>query len=177
MSDEQNTGQTPVEPEVTTGGGTDAQGAGDAWRDVVAELDALGEALGRWMKAAVNDPDNKRRLDELSSRLEGLVSDIGDSAKGAVDSEVGQSFKEAADKTGDAFKVAGEKLSSEVGPRLAGAFKSVGDKLRGAADRIEERQAAAAQETTATPAPEPTTPPVAAPEAPVVPEPPVTPHD
>ena len=147
MSDEEATRETPVEPE-----------AGDAWSDVVAEVDALGEALGRWLKAAASDAENKRRLEELSDRLEGLVSDIGESAKGAVDSEVGQSFKEAADKTGDAFKLAGEKLTGEVGPRLADVFKAVGDKLRDAADKIEERQEPSAAEPAAEPGTPPETP-------------------
>lgn len=111
-----------------------------AWRAVVAELDALGDAIGRWAKTAVNDPDNKRKLSELGDRLEGLVDDVGAGIKGAAEGEVGQSFKEAADKTGDAFRTAGEKISEEVGPKLAGAFKTMGDKLRGAADRLEERQ-------------------------------------
>jgi hypothetical protein len=111
---------------------------------VVAELDALGDAIGRWAKTAVNDPDNKRRMAELADRLEAFADDVGTTVKGAADSEVGQSFKEAADKTGDAFRTAGEKVSAEVGPRLASAFKTMGEKLRGAADKIEERQASAA---------------------------------
>lgn len=167
MSDEQNAGYAPVDPEpvagTEAGPAEGAPGAGDAWRDVVAELDALGDALGRWLRAAVNDPENKRRLDEVSSRLDGFVNDVGTSVKGAADSEVGQSFKEAADKTGEAFKVAGEKFSEEVGPKLAGAFKVMGEKLRGAADKIEERQAGA-PEAAAPPSPEP--------PAPTVPTPP-----
>jgi len=183
MSDEQSTGYTPADPESA---GTEARpagavpGAGDAWREVVAELDALGDALGRWLKAAVNDPDNKRRLDELSARLDGFVSEVGASAKGAADSEVGQSFKEAADKTGEAFKMAGEKFSGEVGPKLAGAFKVMGEKLRGAADKIEERQAGVASEAATPPAAEPPAPtvPGAEPPAPTVPAPsaPAEPH-
>ena len=142
-----NTPQAPVQDgpggAEPTGGGAPAGSASDpgqAWHDVVSELDALGDALGRWLKAAVNDPDNQRRLDELSNRLEGLVSNVGSTVKGAAGPEVGQSFKEAAEATGEAFKTAGEKVSAEVGPRLAGAFKTVGDKLREAADKIEERQ-------------------------------------
>jgi len=139
MSDELHDPQEQVstEPEPTSE-------AAAAWKAVLAELDALGDALGRWTKAAVNDPENKRRLDEFSARLDGLVDDVGATAKSAVDTEVGQSLKDAADKTGDALRTAGEKISEEVGPRLAGAFKSMGDKLRGAAEKIEERQADAA---------------------------------
>ena len=176
MSDEQNTGYAPADPQpagTEAGTAEAAPGAGDAWREVVAELDALGDALGRWLKAAVNDPDNKRRLDELSSRLDGFVSEVGTSVKGAADTEVGQSFKEAADKTGEAFKVAGEKFSDEVGPKLAGAFKVMGEKLRGAADKIEERQAAAAAPTeaagTQAPTAEPPEPTVPTPSAPTEP--------
>ncbi len=170
MSDEQDTGYAAADAE-PVGAPESATDSGEAWREVVAELDALGDALGRWLKAAVNDPENKRRLDEVSDRLDGFVKDVGSSVKGAADSEVGQSFKEAADKTGEAFKAAGEKLSEEVGPKLAGAFKVMGDKLRGAADKIEERQAGAAPEAAA--------PPAAEPPAPTVPTPPspAEPHD
>jgi len=138
MSDEMNDTATPAPDAETT------SEAAAAWRAVVAELDTLGEAIGRWAKAAVNDPDNKRRADELSDRLEGIVSSVGTAVKGAAEGEVGQSFKEAADKTGEAFKTAGEKISEEVGPKLAGAFKTMGDKLRGAAEKMEERRDAAA---------------------------------
>lgn len=146
MSDEMNDGtQAPAEPASTPE-------AASAWRDVVSELDALGVAIGRWVSAAANDPENKRRLEELSTRLEGLVDSVGATVKGAAEGEVGQSFKEAADKTGEAFKVAGEKISEEVGPKLAGAFKSMSEKLRGAAEKMEERQTAPAEGSPAAPA-------------------------
>ncbi len=138
MSDEMNQAtQSQAEPEA-------ASEAASAWREVVSELDALGAAIGRWVTAAANDPENKRRLEELSNRLDGFVDSVGSSVKGATEGEVGQSFKEAADKTGEAFKVAGDKFSEEVGPKLAGAFKTMSEKLRGAAEKIEERQPEAA---------------------------------
>lgn len=135
MSDEMNATPQP---------GPEAAGSSEAaaaWSDVVAELDALGAAIGRWVTAAVNDPENKRRLDELSTRLDGIVDSVSTSVKGAAEGDVGQSFKEAADKTGEAFKAAGAKVSEEVGPKLAGAFKSMSEKLRGAAEKMEERAA------------------------------------
>ena len=116
-----------------------ASEASQAWSEVVSGLDGLGEALGRWVKAAVNDPDNRRRADELSSRLEGFVSQVGTTIQGAASSEVGESFREAAEKTGDAFRQAGEKISDELGPRLSGAFRSAADRLGKAAGRMEER--------------------------------------
>lgn len=151
MSDETNqttqqASETASTPEATA-----------AWRDVVAELDALGAAIGRWVTAASNDPENKRRIDELSDRLDGFVDSVSATVKGAAEGDVGQSFKEAADKTGEAFKAAGAKVSEEVGPKLAGAFKSMSEKLRGAAEKMEERASEAAPSEGAAPAetPEP----------------------
>lgn len=164
MSDEMNNPVPPPgEPQVETPGEPQAGAPdpGSAWHDVVAEFDALGEAIAQWAKSAVNDPENKRRLEELGDRLENLIDDVGASIKGAAESDVGQSFREAADKTGDAFKLAGQRFSDEVGPRLAGAFRTVGEKLRGAAERMEERGAAegsAAQEPVPDPVVVPPTP-------------------
>lgn len=146
MSDE-NPNVNTESPTESPADGTSAPGtetpseSSEAWRSVVAGLDALGEAIARWAKAAVNDPDNKRRVDEFSARLDGLVSDVSSTVRGAADSEIGAAFKHAGEATGDAFRQAGEKVSEEVGPRLASAFKSMGDKLRNAAERIEEKGA------------------------------------
>lgn len=133
MSDETNQ-TTSQAPEATS-----TPEAAAAWRDVVAELDALGAAIGRWVSAATNDPENKRRIAELSERLDGFIDSVSATVKGAAEGDVSQSFKEAADKTGEAFKAAGAKVSEEVGPKLAGAFKSMSEKLRGAAEKMEER--------------------------------------
>lgn len=133
MSDEQD---APKANEQAPGTET---GAGDAWRDVVAQLEAFTEAVGRWAKAAVKDPDNKRRVEELKAGMDKIASSIGEAADKATDSEVGQSFKEAAEKTGEAFKVAGQKFGSEVGPHLAGAFKTASEKLHEAAGKMEQK--------------------------------------
>jgi predicted transcriptional regulator len=124
--------------------GFDAPEAGStdpvaAWQEVAAGLDALGDAIARWAKAAVNDPDNRRRADELASRLDGFMSEAASTVKGAADSELGQSFREAADKTGEALRQAGEKVTDELGPRLSGAFKSAAERLGHVAERMEER--------------------------------------
>lgn len=143
MSDENVIG-TPDAGETSGAGETAAGAAGAseasaAWRDVVAELDALGEAVGRWVKAAVSDEENKRRAAELTAAFERLAAQVGETVRSAADSEVGQSFKEAADKTGEALKKAGERLSEEAGPKLASAFRSLSEKLRSSAERIEGR--------------------------------------
>ncbi len=137
----------------TTGTGADDQTAqpapesSSAWRDVVSELDALGDAIGRWLHAATNDPDNKRRAQELKERMGGIADTVASAVDSAADSEVGASFREAADKTGEAFKQAGERFSEEVAPRMASAFKGAAGKLREAAERMERKETPAAEES------------------------------
>jgi len=141
-------GNRAGEPEAASGGASAAAGpaeeatagsGGEEWRAVVAELNALGDAISRWVKAAVADEDNKRRAAEFRERLDGFATKVGEVAKDATDSDVGRSFKEAADKTGEAFKQAGEKISDEAAPKAATAFRGFADKLREAAERLEKQ--------------------------------------
>lgn len=151
MSDEHDTfsraeqqagGPEAAEPDGAAGAEVeDRSEAAAAWREVLDGLESLGVAIGRWTKAAVDDPENRERADELSDKLEGFVTEVGSTVKRAVDSEVGESFREAAGKTGEAFRQAGERISEEVGPKLAGAFKSAATRLGEAAQRMEDRAA------------------------------------
>ncbi|TLM97282.1 MAG: hypothetical protein FDZ75_04855, partial [Actinobacteria bacterium] len=55
--------------------------AGEAWGDVVVQLDALAAAVARWSKAAVNDPDYRRHANEFANSLR----DMGSKAAEVVD--------------------------------------------------------------------------------------------
>ena len=112
-----------------------------AWRDVIAQLDGLAEAAGRWTRAAVDDPENRQRAKELRDHIEQMANDVGDTVDGAISdakaADVGQSFKDAASKTGDAFKTAGAAFSNEVAPRMASAFRGAAEGMNRAAEKME----------------------------------------
>jgi uncharacterized protein YukE len=136
MSDEEITPQEGVELDADASAGPES---GELWRDVVTQLDALSEAIGAWTKAAVTDPKNRERVQELKDRVSALMGQAGEAAGNAADSDIGQNLKEAADKAGDALKGAGERFSEEVAPRMADAFQNAAEKLREATDKIEDR--------------------------------------
>jgi len=123
------------------GGGPADEHATAAWHDVIAQLDSLGEAIGRWTRAAVNDPDNRQRAEELKEHVETMAHNVSaavdEASSSAAKSDVGQAFKEAAEKTGDALKAAGERFTEEVAPRMASAFRGAAEKLHQAAERME----------------------------------------
>lgn len=124
-----------------------AAAASNAWREVLAQMDALGEAIGRWARAAVNDPDNRRHAQELKDRMNGVASQVGTAMDDAMEADVGRSLKEAGEKMGDAFRTAGDRFTGEVAPRMASAFRSVADSLHGAASRMEDKGAGAGEES------------------------------
>ena len=104
--------------------------SGDAWREVAARLDDLGDAITRWARATKDDPDNRRRATELKERIEAMGRQIG-----------------------DVLKQAGGRFSEEVAPRMASAFDAAADKLRDAAERSEQKEASESE-----PEPEPEAP-------------------
>lgn len=139
MSEDRTDTPEPEATDIDATAAPDGPDAGVAWREVVAQIEALGEAIGQWAKAAVKDPDNKRRVAELREKLDGLGDKIGDAVEGASESEAAQKVKEAAGKAGDAIKDFGEKVGDEVAPKMASAFSAAADKLRGAAERMEDK--------------------------------------
>jgi hypothetical protein len=112
-----------------------------AWRDVIDQLDGLAEAAGRWTRAAVDDPENRQRAKELRDHIEKMAGEVGDTIDDAVSdakaADAGQAFKDAATKTGDAFKTAGAAFTNEVAPRMASAFRGAAEGMNRAAEKME----------------------------------------
>jgi hypothetical protein len=57
----------------------------DPWRDVVEGFETLATAIGRWAKSVVDDPENRRRAQQLKERLGDVARDFGEAADRAAD--------------------------------------------------------------------------------------------
>lgn len=132
------TGEAGAEPQVT-----------DAWHDVIGQLDALGEAMGRWARATVSDPAHRERAEEIKDHMNKMADTVSEAIDDASRSDIGQQFKEAALRTGEAFKAAGERVGEEVAPRVASAFRVTAEKLHQAAERMETKASEAGAESSA----------------------------
>lgn len=118
------------------------EASAEAWQRVLDRFDELGEALGRWASAAVDDPENRERAEELKTRVEGVADRIGDAMDEATRTDVGHGVKDAATKAGDALKDFGGRFTGEVAPRMADAFEFAAERLRDAAEQMERSGAA-----------------------------------
>jgi len=111
---------------------------GEAWEDVVARMNDLGEAVARWVRAAANEPDTKEKLD----RVRAGIDDIGqkaDAALGrAVRSDLGQQVKEGAEQAGQAMSDAAQRVTDVAAPHVKNAFAGLSDVFGKAAARVDE---------------------------------------
>jgi hypothetical protein len=100
---------------------------GEAWDAVVARMNDLSAAVGRWTRAAANEPDTKDKLDQFRAGID----DIGmkaDAALGrAVRSEAGRAIGDAAHAVGDV-----------AAPHVKNLFAELADIFEKAARKVDE---------------------------------------
>ncbi len=86
MSDDNDmTGTAAPQPDAPAPQAPPPTPEADPWRDVVAGFETLATAIGRWAKSVVDDPENRRRAQQLKERLGDVARDFGDAADKAAD--------------------------------------------------------------------------------------------
>jgi hypothetical protein len=110
----------------------------DTWDELGQQLRELGGAIVAAVKAAADDPENRRRAQEFRASLDSIVGDIDDAVSDAARSEHGQRVKDAA----DAVASAGRKVAEDVRPHLIGAARKASDALRDVAVRMDDARGA-----------------------------------
>jgi hypothetical protein len=171
MTDDQTTPATPTEPEpaeTPVGEGAPepvaeaaetaaaAASASEAWGDVLASMVTLGDAISAWARAAANEPDAKRHLDELRSGVNEMARQADAAVSSVTGGDFGKQVSEGASQAGDAIGAAAAELSQAAAPHVATAFAGLADVFGRAAQKVSE---AASSSTSAQPhtrpAPEP----------------------
>ena len=122
------------EPQVAADG--PSAGAGDAWHEVVVQIDALGSAVSAWTRSAIDDPENRRHAAEIRSRLESMTHRVATTIDEASKSEVGSAVVDGAEKTGQAVVEAGGKVAEAAAPHVASALTGLAGFLGSAAERV-----------------------------------------
>jgi hypothetical protein len=131
---------------------------------VVVQLDALGESVGAWTRAAINDPENRRHAAEIRAKLEAMTRRVASTVDDASKTEVGSAVVEGAEKTGQVIADASGKVADAATPHvvsalsgLAGVFGKAAEKVGRAAEKSSEGtpDAAVADAADETKAPDP----------------------
>lgn len=126
----------PEGPEATP---AEPSGSEQAWKDVVSSLDDLGAAVTAWARSMTDTPQNRKRVTQLKEGIDSVGAQIGDVVETATKSDVGRELGSAAVAAGGLLIDTARRVGDEVGPHLAGAFKSAAEGLRQAAEQMERR--------------------------------------
>jgi hypothetical protein len=143
--------------------------ASEAWADVVARMSELGSAVAAWTRAAADNPENRRRLEDVRLGVNDMAKQADAAFQHVTSTDFGQQMKSGAEDAGAAIGDAAQKVSDAAAPHVATAFAGLASAFGRAAHKVEEaaarqKEPAAAPSESAAPAPEAAAPP--APPAP-----------
>ncbi|NLG67230.1 MAG: hypothetical protein GX536_05890 [Actinobacteria bacterium] len=145
----------PTEASAAGAEATDAEsGAGDAWKEVGAQLQTLGAGLATAFSTLWKSDENKRHLREIRSSLEAMVSELGAVIKESTSSPEAKQVKAEAGKAIETVKSAGGRTVQEVRPKLSSALSTTNEELQKLLARM--RKAEAASDAAGVPSAEPT---------------------
>lgn len=117
-------------------GKPDATDAGEAWREVGAQFQKLGESLGAAVRAAWTDPEVRRHAQQAQNGLEAMAQEVG-----KVVSEMAESpeLKEATRSAAKTLRTAGEETVQVVRPHLVEALRQLNSELQKLVDNMESK--------------------------------------
>ena len=108
------------------------------WQDVLARMSELAEAVGRWAKAATNDPETKQRLAQVRSGIDDLARKA-DEAMGRVEgTDLGKRVKDGAEQTGQVIGEAAQRVTEVAAPAVKSALAGLSDAFGKAAVKLDE---------------------------------------
>lgn len=111
--------------------------AAEAWNEVVARMGELGDAITRWTKAAANDPENRRRVEEVNARV-GDMATKAETAIYGVSSDIGEQVRLGMAKAGKAIDETARKVSAAAAPHISNAFAELSNQFARAAARVDQ---------------------------------------
>ncbi len=126
MTDEQRP------PETETGQSANSE----SWQEVGRQFQTLGESLAAAMRAAWENEENRRRLEEMHQGLESMVDEVGRAIKDTAESPQAQQVKTETQKAVESFQDTFEQTAQEVRPHLVSALRQVNTELQKFIDRL-----------------------------------------
>ncbi|NTU71944.1 MAG: hypothetical protein HGB10_09030 [Coriobacteriia bacterium] len=143
---------TPApEPAAAAPGAAAGASAGEAWADVIARMGELGDAIATWTRAAADNPENRRRLDDVRRGVNEMATKADGAFAQMSNSDIGQQVASSAEEAGQFIGDTAQKVSEAAAPHVATAFAGLANAFGKAAQKVEE--AATRQAAPAPPAP------------------------
>ena len=95
----------------------------EAWEEVGRQFKLLGESISQAFQAAWHYEENRKRMEEVRTGLESMVSEVNTTIKEAANTPQGQRFREQSRQAAQEFRTAGEQAAQDLRPHLVSALK------------------------------------------------------
>jgi hypothetical protein len=122
---------------------TPAADIADAWDDVLARVGELGDSISRWAKAASDDPENRRRWEEVRVGMDEMARKAEEAFNEAADSEQGARMRRTAEDAGKVVGDGAQRVADAAAPTVAVVFASLAEAFGQAATAVGESAAPA----------------------------------
>jgi hypothetical protein len=135
---------------------SETAGVGEAWDDVLARVSELGDAISKWAKTAADDPENRRKLDDVRAGMDDMARQAQETFEDIDETEFGRQVRQGAETTGRVVGEAAQKVSDAAAPHVALIFAGLADAFGRAAASVDEsaRRGGETREEPETPAAE-----------------------
>jgi hypothetical protein len=133
---EAGTGEPAADP--SSASASDPRPA-EAWDDVLAKVTDLGDAISRWAKTAKDDPENRRKLDEVKAGMNDMARQAQTTFESIDETEFGKSVRQGAEETGRVLGDAAQRVSDAAAPHVAVIFAGLADAFGKAAASVDEQ--------------------------------------
>jgi hypothetical protein len=100
---------------------------GSSWRDVGAELEALGRTFGDMLRAAWQESENDPVMRQMRSSVEDAIDRLGRSAE---DNAETREAREQLVRLAEAIRSAAERAGDELRPELLALLRRANSELR-----------------------------------------------
>lgn len=152
----------PYEGSETTGEEAPKSGTSSStsenWSEVGRQFQALGETLAETVRAAWQNEETQRTVQDMRSGLESMVQKVGKAIDESASSPQGQRIRQGVEQTAQSLRSAGEQTVQEVRPQLINALQQVNAELQKLIDRMEKRSGAESAAEAGAPPPPPQNP-------------------
>jgi hypothetical protein len=108
----------------------------ESWKEVGQQFQALGQSLAAAMRAAWQNEETRKRMQEVQNGVEAMVDEVGQAMKDAANSPQSQQLRQEAGKAASNVQNAVEQTAQEVRPHLVSALQQVNRELQKITDTL-----------------------------------------
>lgn len=113
-----------------------------SWDDVMKRMGELGDAIGGWARAAADDAENRKHLEQVRQGLNDMSAKAAETFAEVAQSDFGKSVAQGASQAGAAIGEAAQNVGQAAAPHVASAFAGLADAFGTAARKVSESTAA-----------------------------------